>query len=698
MSEPQRTLELACFLRVALLETTDLILSLCDLRVTDLRRHAQRRAREGEYDELAAIRAGLSHLHEMATDKQLSDTAFRQYFLEHMPVPNLGYRSRAQRVREALADDRIRVRRLLEQILAPRTITRTDSTINRQLHQWIDLHTQRTRKLPDDLDLEAPRSWKPLLAGADRKRALHAFDCVVLLAVQRALRNGSMWAPHSLSFLSRNAMFIDETQWKSERQQHYRALGIPRSVTAYLKPRLALLKAGIASVTEAVAHREITIDHQGVHLDRLVGQDEDQAVTLARKRLFDAIGPVQLPVIIVDIDREVRFSWKLLGRPPRDRRELLTLYGAVLAHGTDMNAASVSMMMPEISESAIAEAMHQLERENLLREANDLVVGFMRRHTVVQHWGSGENASSDGMSLDASRQLWNARVDPRRRTYGVGIYQHLLDQWGVIYDQPIVLGTRQAGAAIEGAVRQTAVGPIERVTVDTHGYTDYAMGLARLLGFDLCPRLKDLRDRKLHVPVGFSIPPAISSIVRDDIRLSQLDDYWDDQVRIAASVKTGYTTANMVLQRYGSAARGDPVHRAGTALGQLERSLFLCDVLTSPPFRRELSRTLAHGESFHTLQRVIHFGSIGVARGRRREELVAISGSLTLLTNLVMAWNTHQMQRVLDRWKRKGLNIEPEIVRHIAPTHYRHINFRGEFEFPIEDATHRLLSQQAVVG
>jgi hypothetical protein len=38
-----------------------------------------------------------------------------------------------------------------------------------------------------------------------------------------------------------------------------------------------------------------------------------------------------------------------------------------------------------------------------------------------------------------------------------GTYAHVLDQWGIVYDQPIVLNQRQAGAAVEGALRQDLV-------------------------------------------------------------------------------------------------------------------------------------------------------------------------------------------------------------------------------------------------
>ena len=37
------------------------------------------------------------------------------------------------------------------------------------------------------------------------------------------------------------------------------------------------------------------------------------------------------------------------------------------------------------------------------------------------------------------------------------------------------------------------------------GYTDFATAIAKLLGFDLCPRLKNLRERRLYVPSGMSV-------------------------------------------------------------------------------------------------------------------------------------------------------------------------------------------------
>ena len=96
--------------------------------------------------------------------------------------------------------------------------------------------------------------------------------------------------------------------------------------------------------------------------------------------------------------------------------------------------------------------MRRTRREPL---GNSFLSGCTGLEAVTRLWGGGLSASTDMMSLDATRYLWNARLDPRRKGPAIGTYPHVLDQWPIFYDQPIIR-KRQAGAAIEGALRQTA--------------------------------------------------------------------------------------------------------------------------------------------------------------------------------------------------------------------------------------------------
>ena len=150
----------------------------------------------------------------------------------------------------------------------------------------------------------------------------------------------------------------------------------------------------------------------------------------------------------------------------------------------------------------------------------------------------------------------------------------------------------------------------------------------------------------------------------------------------------------LALERFGADSRADPIHKCGSAIGRLFLTLFLCDFVSNETFRRELLRILDRGEATHRLLRAIHSGNIAAARGRRREELTAISGSLTLLSNVTMAWMTHHMQRVLDRWKREnGRTVDRNILPHIGPAHFEGVNFRGKFDFPMRQYQERLLAK-----
>jgi TnpA family transposase len=336
-------------------------------------------------------------------------------------------------------------------------------------------------------------------------------------------------------------------------------------------------------------------------------------------------------------------------------------------------------MTPGIGADSIGQMMVRLESGDQLRRANDAVLRHLRATPIVSLWGQGLHASADMMSLEATRHLWSARVDPRRRTYATGTYAHVLDQWGIIYDQPIILNHRQAGAAIEGALRQDLV-DLERVAVDTHGFTRFAMALAKLVGFDLCPRLAGLKDRKLYLPRGLDIPARLRPIARETVSRRAITRGWEPLLRIAASVKTGWVSATYVVDRFGSANRGDPAASAGEALGKLLRTLYLCDYLGNPSFRTEILDLLNQGESVHSLERAIHTGSIGAKRGRTTEQLAAISGALSLLANTIMAWNTQHMQVVTRQMPDLFLD---ELVGQIAPVAHAHINMRGIFTFDL---------------
>ncbi len=77
----------------------------------------------------------------------------------------------------------------------------------------------------------------------------------------------------------------------------------------------------------------------------------------------------------------------------------------------------------------------------------------------------------------------------------------------------------------------------------------------------------------------------------------------------------------------------------------------------------------------------------------------AISGAHALLTNIVLAWNTHRMNDVVERLRKSGTNIEDAWLRRMGPGHFGHINFRETFSFGVDRYTEALIQgRRAAIG
>src|SRR5260221_9278613 len=160
-----------------------------------------------------------------------------------------------------------------------------------------------------------------------------------------------------------------------------------------------------------------------------------------------------------------------------------------------------------------------------------------------------------------------------------------------------------------------------------------------------------------------------------------------------ARAADGYSNGQIPGGRRRSwAARGNPLYEALVHLGRLLRTVFLADYFVNAVFRRELLRVLNRGEAVNALKRAIYAGRVASYQAKRHEEMQAVADALSLLANIVMAWNTAKMQAVLDRWNaRRSSAVPPELIGRIAPTRTEGINLRGVFRFPIEQYAGQLL-------
>ena len=85
---------------------------------------------------------------------------------------------------------------------------------------------------------------------------------------------------------------------------------------------------------------------------------------------------------------------------------------------------------------------------------------------------------------------------------------------------------------------------------------------------------------------------------------------------------------------------------------------------------------------------------ITAKHGCTPEELGTISGALSLLANIVMAWNTRHLQAMIDQ---ASSNYPDAVVSRLAPVGHKHINMRGILSFDFAGYRLSLLRQTPLV-
>ena len=171
------------------------------------------------------------------------------------------------------------------------------------------------------------------------------------------------------------------------------------------------------------------------------------------------------------------------------------------------------------------------------------------------------------------------------------------------------------------------------------------MGVAKLSKFDLCPRLRSMRDRKLHVPRGFSVPASIASQTVRDVSIQIIRENWPSLRALPLrSMKAGQARRSCLSDSVPRLVARISTERHGTRSVYDDIPLRL---LQRPHFRRGIHRISIAASPCTVAEDYSLRRDSGGARSDP-VELGVISGALTLVTNAVMTWNATRLQKAVD--------------------------------------------------
>jgi TnpA family transposase len=136
--------------------------------------------------------------------------------------------------------------------------------------------------------------------------------------------------------------------------------------------------------------------------------------------------------------------------------------------------------------------------EDALKAASIDLVNYASSLPLSRVYGRGATCSADGMRFYVPVNLLAADYSHVLQGRGVTLYAHTADNCLRLHQQPLPCRLREAAFALDGLLEHdTELDPRVCYT-DTHGFTEVVMATAALLGFELAPRIRDIKDQTLY--------------------------------------------------------------------------------------------------------------------------------------------------------------------------------------------------------
>jgi TnpA family transposase len=371
-----------------------------------------------------------------------------------------------------------------------------------------------------------------------------------------------------------------------------------------------------------------------------------------------------------------------------DRTLLLT---AILADAINLGLDRMADACPGTSLSRLSWIADWHVRDETYSKGLAEIVNHHRQQPLAGRWGEGTTSSSDGQRFRAggvgeARGEVNARYgnDP-----GVTFYTHVSDQYSPFHTKVINATIRDATHVLDGLLYHESDLRIEEHYTDTGGFTDHVFALCHLLGYRFAPRIRDLADKRLAVIEKPTCYPALEGLIGTALNTKQIAAHWDEILRLATSIRQGTVTASLMLRKLGAYPRQNGLALALRELGRLERSLFTLHYLKDIELRRRIHAGLNKGEARNALARAVFFNRLGELRDRTYENQRYRASGLNLVVAAIVLWNTVYLERSVKALRERGEVIPDDLVAHLSPLGWEHINLTGDYVWKPGTGTRR---------
>jgi len=525
------------------------------------------------------------------------------------------------------------------------------------------------------------------LIAADGKRDRRLWEIATLAVLRERLRSGDVWVEGGRAFCPLETQLMPNPDFAARKAAADLRLGVPHDADVWIAEKQRELDFKLKKLSyQARVGKLVGVRLVNGVLTILKERTKvpKAKVEAAKWLILDRMPQIDITDLLAEANIWTDFAHCFTHlRTGDDVRLTPALLAAILGDATNLGAKRMADASAGISERQITWARLFHIRPETYKAALAAIINAHLAHPFAKLWGNGTTSSSDGQFFrsagrGAKRGDVNAHYsgDP-----GSKFYTWVSDQHGHFHILPMGATEDEAVYVLDGLYGHETQIEIDEHYVDTGGASDHVFSLFAIGGKRVAPRLRDLKDWRLHAFENADAYPTLKHHIGDRIDAAAIREGWDEALRVGVSIEDRIVVPSTVLKKLAALPKTNMLSRALREIGRIERTLFMIEWYSSPQLRDRCRAGLNKGEAGNKLTRAVFFHERGEIRDGSFESQAFRASGLNLVVSAIVLWNTVYLSRVVENLRAEGHDLPDDVIRHISPQIWEHINLTGIYDW-----------------